>query len=324
VKRRLSSTWICVGVLGLSALSFGCRSPVSAAPQSAIRTLRLVTSNRGASSYRLGSALVPAFRSSGSNLRLALQESTGSIENVESIESGNADVGFMFADVAYVAFSGHLGNRAFHRLRGIAVLQSSPFHFITGKGSTIRTVKDLRGRRLSVGVASSGSSMTVSLVLSAFDVDPKTVQFDSTPARDAAHHLEPGGLDAMLVMATDPYDPVTVATKAGGRLLPIEGPAVDRLRQDAPFVHVRAIPEYTYPGQTTRVHSIAIDNVLICRSDLDEDVVYQLTKQFFETLLSFASAETSLRMIDFSRVDGTPIPLHEGAARYYRERELFR
>jgi len=318
-RRALSA-----GVIGLAVLAIGCRSPAYASRKSTTPTLRLVTSNPGSSSYRLGSALVRGFSSSGANVQLTLVESAGSIQNVQMIESGDADVGFAYADAAYAAFSGHPGDRPFHHLRGIAVLQSSQVHLIVGKTSTIRNLADLRGRRVGVGVANSGSSLTASLVLKAFDVDPKSVRFDWTPAKDAVEHIGPDGLDAMLVVATDVYDPITVATKAGARLVPIEGAPIDRLRRDAPFAHLTAIPENTYPGQTSSVHTIAIDNVLICRTDLDEDVVYQLTKQFFAALSSFVSTENSLRLIDFSRLDATPLPLHEGAARYYRERELFR
>ncbi len=314
---------LCAGVIALATLAFGCRSSVSATPKSTTAALRLVTSNQGSSRYRLGSALVRAFSSSGASVQLKLVESAGSLQNVQMIESGDADVGFAFADAAYAAFSGRPGYRPFHHLRGIAVLQSSQIHLLVGKNSTIRSVADLRGRRLGVGVANSGSSLTAILVLKAFDVDPKTVRFDSTPAKDAVAHIGPDGLDAMLVVATELYDPITVATKAGARLLPIEGAPIDRLRHDAPFVHLSAIPENTYPGQTSSVHTIAIDSLLVCRKDIDEEVVYQLTKQFFATL-SLVSTESSLRLIDFSRVDATPLPLHEGAARYYRERELFR
>lgn len=315
---------LCAGVLGLATLACGCRSPVLASRKSTPPTLRLVTSNPGSSSYRLGSALVRGFASSGANVQLKLVESAGSIQNVQMIESGDADVGFAYADAAYAAFSGQPGDRPFHHLRGIAVLQSSQIHLIVGKDSPIRTLADLRGRRVGVGVPNSGSALTAGLVLKAFDLDPTTVQFDWTPAKDAVEHIGPGGLDAMLVVATDIYDPITVATQAGARLLPIEGGPIDRLRRDAPFVHRSAIPKNTYPGQTSSVHTIAIDNVLICRNDLDEDVVYQLTKQFFAALSSFVSSENALRSIDFSRLDATPLPLHEGAARYYRERELFR
>jgi hypothetical protein len=320
------STTRLVVLVGLSMLGLGCRGQdhLSAEAPHGRRVLRLATTSHGASSYRVGAALIKAFQARGSSIELRQLESAGSVQNVKAIQDGDADAGFAFADVAYMAFSGRLAGQPFHRLRGVAVLQPNRFHFLVSRTSTIRSLTDLPRRRVAVGMPGSGSVVAAGLVVSAFGIDPRTVLFDSTPAREAARQMGPGQLEAMLVMATDPYDPVTVATAAGARLLPIEGPAVDRLRRESPFVHVAAIPANTYSGQTSRIHTIAIDSVLICRSDLDEDVVYQLTKQLFQTLPSIAPTETSLRLIDLSRVDATPIPLHRGATRYYRERELSR
>ena len=72
------------------------------------------------------------------------------------------------------------------------------------------------------------------------------------------------------------------------------------------------------------MHTIGVDNLLLCRSDLQDELVYELTKRFFDALPRLASEQPSLRLMDFAQAPATPIPLHDGAARYYRERELFR
>jgi TRAP-type uncharacterized transport system substrate-binding protein len=72
------------------------------------------------------------------------------------------------------------------------------------------------------------------------------------------------------------------------------------------------------------VRSVAIDNVLICRAELPPDIVYKMTRTLFESLPSIASVHASARQIHVENGASTPIPLHEGAARYYRERDLFR
>jgi TRAP transporter TAXI family solute receptor len=133
-----------------------------------------------------------------------------------------------------------------------------------------------------------------------------------------------GDLDALLILATDPYDPITVAMRGGSQLVPIQGVAVERLGESSPFVNLSSIPDQTYPGQTERVHTISIDTMLLCRSDLDEGIVYEITREFFKALPSFVQTEDSLRSVVLSRIDATPIPLHPGAQRYYRERELSR
>jgi hypothetical protein len=115
-----------------------------------------------------------------------------------------------------------------------------------------------------------------------------------------------------------------MAAQTGAKLLAIEGPAIDRLRHDYPFLRLTAIPAATYPSHSAPIRTIGVDNLLLCRSDLDEELVYELTKNFFAALPELAAEQISLRQMDFAQAPATPIPLHEGAARYYRERELFR
>jgi TRAP transporter TAXI family solute receptor len=84
------------------------------------------------------------------------------------------------------------------------------------------------------------------------------------------------------------------------------------------------IPAGTYPRLDRSVHTVGIDTLIACREDLDETLVYTLTKTFFDVLPELAARLDALRRMDLGRAPATPIPLHDGAARYYRERELFR
>jgi TRAP transporter TAXI family solute receptor len=286
--------------------------------------LRLTTGSPGAGFHPLGDALARTYRRAFPHLTLKVIESPGSVRNVEAIQNGEADLGFAFADVAYVAFVGRLHDEAFSRLRGIAVLQLNPLHVLVRVESPIRDVSGLRGRRVGVGPPGSGTALTAGLMLRAFGIDPESVRAEYLQFNEASKRLIAGQLDALFVNASYPSESVTLATKAGARLLAIEGAAVDRLRHDYPFLRLTAIPAGTYPAHPRPVHTIGVDNVLVCSTDLPEDLVYELTKSFFGGLPALAAEQNSLRLMDFSQAPATPIPLHDGAARYYRERELFR
>ncbi len=307
-------------------LSTACDAPApeaASAPTAAV-PLRLTTGSPGAGFHPLGEALARAYRSAFPKFRVEVIESPGSVRNVEAIQRGEADLGFAFADVAYVAFVGRLENGPFTNLRGVAVLQLNPLHLVVRAQSNIDGVAGLRNRRVGVGPPGSGTALTADLVLRAFGIDPEAVRTEFLQFNEASARLGAGSLDAMFVNASYPSESVTMAAKAGARLLAIEGAAVDRLRHDYPFLRLTAIPARTYPGHPGPVHTIGVDNLLVCRSDLAEDLVYELTRQFFSALPTIASEQASLRVMDFSQVPATPIPLHAGAARYYRERELFR
>ena len=233
-------------------------------------------------------------------------------------------MGFAFADVAYTAFAGGLAGspQPFDRLRAIAVLQLNPLHLVAAPRSGIRHPRDLRGRRVGVGRPGSGTALTASLVMSAFGVDPSSVRIEPLAYNDAAARLAAGTLDALFVAGSDPLESVAIAIRAGAVLLPLHGPVIEALRHQYPFLRRAVIPARTYGGQHDPVLTIGVDNVLVCSSRLGESLVYDLTRRLFEALPSMAAAQPSLRLMDLEQAPATPIPLHEGAARYYREREI--
>lgn len=311
-----------VAAVAVLLIQSGCLSRAATAPPAA-KTLRVTTGSPGGGFYPLGDALVQAYRIALPDIRFDVQESPGSVRNVEAIQRGEADMGFAFAHVAYVAYVGRLDADPMEQLRGIAVLQPNPLHLVVAKQSGIRSAADLSGKRVSVGPPGSGTALTASLMLKAFGISPDTLRLELLTFNDASERLIAGGLDAIVVDASFPSESISRATAAGAKLIPVEGPAVERLRHDFPFLRLTSIPAGTYPGLQAPVHTVAADNVLLCRRDLDEGTVYRLTHELFAALPTLADQFTSLRLVDTAHLPATPVPLHDGAARYYRERELF-
>jgi TRAP transporter TAXI family solute receptor len=201
-------------------------------------------------------------------------------------------------------------------------LQLIPISLVARGDLDIRNPRELIGRRVSVGPAGSGTALTARLLLHEFGVDPPAVRLESLSFQESSNRIMSGNLDAMFDNAIVP-DSVRRATEAGARLVPIVGPAVDRLRRDYPFLKPATIPAGTYPGMRTSLHTIGVDGLLICSADLDEGFVHEVTKQF-ATIMSESKDEDPLRRLELDAAPATPIPLHKGATRYYRERELVR
>ncbi len=108
------------------------------------------------------------------------------------------------------------------------------------------------------------------------------------------------------------------------RLLPIGRAAIGRLRGSYPFLRPVIVPPDDLPGQPRSVETLGTEWLLVCRGDLPEDLVYRLTKQFFAELPALARRHGEAALIDPEQAPAAPIPLHLGAARYYREREVLR
>lgn len=302
-----------------TATGLGCRQPPAPAPRV---TVRLTTGTPGAGFHPLGQALAKAYAGAFPASDITVQDSAGSVANVEALHRGSADIGLSYTDVAYMAHVGRLGDQPqpFADLRGIAVLELAPVHLVVRAGSDISRPESLRGRRVAVGPTGSGSALTARLVLKAFGIDEGAVQVESLEYNEAGARLAAGTLDALFVTGSDPVESLRGPIGAGARLLPLSGPAIEQLRHEYPFFRPTVIRPGTYPGHPASVHTIGVDNLLVCRRGLDEALVHDLTKQFFASLPTLSM----LSVMDLDQAPATPIPLHDGAARYYRERELAR
>jgi TRAP transporter TAXI family solute receptor len=161
-------------------------------------------------------------------------------------------------------------------------------------------------------------------VLKAFAVEPVTIKPLGSRA-EAARGLKDGSLDAIVLPGYVYPDEVSQAViKEGAYLVPIDGPAIEELRRESPFVRVVMIPRDIYPGQDRIIPTVGIDMLIVCRRDLDEQLAYRLTQQLFNVFPRLARIEATLRFLNLDEAPATPIPLHPGAARYFRERELSR
>jgi hypothetical protein len=303
----------------LAATVVACRVPE---PAPARRVLRFTTGTPGARFHPLGQALAGAYAAALPALDMVVLDSAGSVANVNALQRGEADLGLSYADVAYMAYVGRLGEGqpAFGDLRGITVLELAPVHLVVREGSGITDPSQLRTRRVAVGPTGSGSALTAQIVLRSLGIDATAVSVEALPYNEAAARLAAGTIDAFFVTGSDPVESVSVATRAGARILSLQGAAIDQLRHDYPFFRPTVIRRGTYPGHGQSIPTIGVDNLLVCRRGLDEALAHDLTKQLFAQLPSLLI----LGAMDLEQAPATPIPLHEGAARYYRERELSR
>ncbi|MFN7917349.1 MAG: TAXI family TRAP transporter solute-binding subunit [Vicinamibacterales bacterium] len=304
----------------LTVAAVGCAPPAEAPRPRPV--LRLSTGPQGGGFFPLGAELVARLSPRMPGVELRSVASAGAVDNVVAIQGAEADLGFTFADVAYIGFSGQLKpGQMFDRMRGVAVLQLTPISLVVRPDLHIRTPADLRGRTVGVGPPGSGTALTANLILRKYGLDADSVHLESIGFQEASTRLLRGTLDAMFDNAINQADSLRRAIEGGARPVAIEGTVVDELRREYPFLKLASVSAEMYPDLVTDVHTIGVDGVLICRRDLDQGIVYDLTRHLFETWRG-ADGRNALGALDVAEAAATPIPLHPGAARYYREREL--
>ena len=201
-------------------------------------------------------------------------------------------------------------------------MQLAPIHVVVSNHTTARGVRDLASLRVGVGLPKSSTQIEADSLLDAYRVDRSRMRLEPLEFQEASAWLSTGRLDAFFVIATYPVESVRCAAAEG------EVASVLRSRGRGAADKVR-VPQSNrdswQPPTLVRTRRFA---PLVCETcssagEIDQTLVYQLTRRFIEVLPS-AFCRESLRLVDLQQVMATPISLHPGAARYYRERELER
>lgn len=258
------------------------------------------------------------------------QTSNGSVANVEAMERGLVELALTQSNIADWAFRGtgrSQGRPPATSLRAIATLYQESLHLVTRADSGIRSVPDLRDRRVSLDEPGSGTLGDVRELLSAFglserDLKPEFVKPDLARAR-----MREGKLDAFFIVAGAPMSVLQSAARSDAvTLVSIDGPAVDSLLARLPFYSRTVIPDGTYPG-VPDTPTIAVGAQLLVRADLNDDLVYRLTRALWSdntrAILDKGHAKGSQIRREHA-LDGISIPLHPGAERFYREQGMIR
>lgn len=274
----------------------------------------------------LGEALAATLEGVLPRMHFEVVATEGSVTNIQKIDAGEAELGLALADVAYMGYNGRVAelSTSTRRVRGIAVLHPSTVHVLVARESPIQSLSDLRNHRVGVGPSGSGTAVTSTILLRAYGVPADKVGSQALSFLDAIDALRQRQLDAVFITAADPVAAVRQAIQSGARLLDIEGPQLEQLRVTYPFLRPATIPANTYVGQTAPVQTVRVDVLLLCRADLDDVVVHAVTDALFQVLPKLIVSDDYLRLVDVRRAPTTPVPLHPGAAWYYRERELSR
>lgn len=307
--------------VALSVQVAACRSAAEAPPATPV-ALRVSTAFAPFSTR-----LTEEYRRTMPDLAIAEVRSAFSSEGLAQIQAGTLDLGVVLADDAYRAYFGPSpgAGKTDSAVRAISLLQPLPTYLLARTGSGIRGVTDLKGKTVAVGPEGSSVWKLGNLVLKAFGVGDVTVKAIGS-RETAVKGLRDGTYDAIMLPGYVYPEAFTetLLREGGAYLLPIDGPAIDQMRRESPFVRVVMIPRDIYPGQDKIVPTVGIDMMIVCRRDLDDALVYRLTRELFEVFPRLARVEATMRFLNLEEAPATPIPLHPGAGRYFRERELSR
>ncbi len=291
---------------------------------------RIGTGGTSGTYYPVGGMIANAVSQPG-KIIVTAQASNGSVANVTAISGGAMESGFTQADVASWAYNGngvYEGKPKVADLRLIATLYPESVHLVARKGSGIKTVFDLKGKRVALDEPGSGTLVDAKLILAAYGLSEADIKPEYVKPNQAGDKMKDGALDAFFFVGGSPAGAIAelASSGAGIELIPIDGPQAGKLRRASPFFAVDVIPAETYKG-VGRVQTLALGAQWVTSAKADTQTVYEITKALFSesTQKTLAAGHAKGKLITKENaVKGAGIPFHPGAEKFYREAGLIK
>jgi TRAP transporter TAXI family solute receptor len=289
--------------------------------------INILTAGTGGVFYPLGGALSNIFAAKIPGTKPSVQSTKGSVENLNLLQQGRAEIAFTQGDALAFAWAGDADagfKSKFDTLRGIAAIYPSYIHIVALKESGIKTIADLKGKRLSVGAPRSGTELDTRTLLRAAGIDYKDLgKAVYLPFEESVDLMKNIQLDATLQVGGLGIPAVLEIANAFSVVF-VEVPSGVVAKAGVPYA-TGTIPKDTYRGQDSDVPTATLLNYVVTRSDLPADLVYNMTKAIFDSIPELVAAHPAAASIKLERaLDGMPVPLHPGAQKYFREKGLIK
>ena len=299
-----------------------------AIPAFAVQYVNVLTGGTSGVYYPLGVALSQIYAKLLPDAKIAVQSTKASAENLQLLEAGRGEIAFTLGDALSDAWKGNAEagfKTPLKKLRAVAAIYPNYIQVVAGADSGIRTLEDLKGKRISVGAPKSGTELNARAILKAAGMTYKDfAKVEYLPFGESVELMKNRQLDATLQSAGLGVSSLRdLATSMKIVVVPIPADVVKKVGD--PAYQAAMIPAKTYEGQDQDVPSVAIGNVLVTHDGVPADTVYAMTKGLFENLDTLVAAHTAAKDIKLqSAIKGLPVPLHPGAERYYREKGLLK
>ena len=273
--------------------------------------------------YAYGGALGTQIKNA-TGINVNVVSTDGSKANILGIHAGNYQLGTVQSDVMAYAYA---GTRSFEKegaldsFRVIGGLYAEAVQLITTDPS-IKSVADLRGKKVSIGAAGSGVYFNAMDILQAAGLTENDIIPQYQSFGDSADSLKDGKIHAAFIVAGAPTPAITeLCLAANASLVPIDGAIAETLMSDSPYYTSYVIPANTYKGQTQDVTTVTVKATLIVSTSASEDDVYNITKAIFDNISTITAnhakgAELSIE----NATTGMTAPFHKGAAKYFAEK----
>jgi TRAP transporter TAXI family solute receptor len=262
-------------------------------------------------------------------IRCSVESTGGSVYNLNTIRAGELDMGVAQSDWQYHAYN---GTSKFEEqgpskiLRAVFSVHPEPFTVVARKDSGIKTFADLKGKRVNIGNPGSGQRGTMEVVMEALGWSKDDFSLASElKSAEQSKALCDNKIDAMVFTVGHPSGSIKEATTSCDTVLvPVTGPVIDKLIANNNYYRTATIPGGMYRGNPDDTVTFGVGATFVSSTGTDAETVYQVVKAVFENFDSFRKLHPAFASLKKEQMikDGLSAPLHDGAARYYKEAGL--
>jgi TRAP transporter TAXI family solute receptor len=277
--------------------------------------------------YPLGVAIGKILGDHLPDVKVQVQATKASVENLILLQQGRGEIAFALGDSVKAAWDGdeEAGfKRKMDKLRTLGAIYPNYIQIVATADSGIKTLADLKGKSLSVGAPKSGTELNSRAIMAAAGMSYKDIgKVEYLPFAESVDLMKNRQLDATLQSAGLGVASLKdLSVSADINVVAVPKEVVEKI--GPPFVPV-VIPAGTYTCQDKDVSTAAVVNYLVTSSAVSDDIAYQMTRLIYESLGELANAHVSGKEIKLeTAAEGSPVPLHPGAIRYYREKGLIK
>jgi TRAP transporter TAXI family solute receptor len=307
-------------MLGFALVLSGCGTNNGDTAGEKPSQLSIVTGGTGGTYYPLGGEIAGIITDK-TGIETTAQSSGASVENMQTLQAGEADLAFTQTDIANYAINGQMmfEGGATDNIRAIGALYPETIQIVTSKDSGITSVEDLRGKKVSVGAPGSGTFANAEQVLEVHGLTMEDINAQHLSFDESTEGIQDGNIDAAFITAGTPTGAVEgLSAIKPVQLLQISDDKANALIEKYPYYAKDTVKAGTY-GLESDVTTVAVKAMLVVRADLSDDAVYDLTKALFDNVGQISHAKGQFISAE-NALAGVGIEIHPGAKRYFEEK----
>jgi len=314
-----------MGIIGIAIVLLVCVGLATPASSQTRTLLTLASGSPGGVYYPLGGGMAVAIEKTVEDLRCAAESTGASVENCRLVGSGDSDMGMVMGSIAHAALNGEKPFEKKFDLVALFQMYPAPEHIVTTAASGIKSISDLKGKKVSIDVPGSGCANMATVILqeAGFNLE-KDLKIANLSQTESVQALKDGVVDAVFFNFAYPASAVMdLASTREIVLVPLPEDLADKIIKKHSYYLKTKIPAKTYSGMNNDVLCLGDSNILIANKNMKEDIAYKVVKAIFSNIKEGKYALTSIHPIaeQFTPANAvnSPIALHPGAIKYFKE-----